>query len=88
LQKGGIIMDINKIFKIGVLVLGSLYLAYLFCPITDQAGRYTYHEEVDTISIFDTCTGLRYRCRNRDDLEGKVGVIDLIGVAKIEAKYQ
>ncbi|MHC4269943.1 MAG: hypothetical protein ACYSTS_15960 [Planctomycetota bacterium] len=35
---------IDKIFKIGLLVLGSLYLAYLFCPISNQVGRYSYHK--------------------------------------------
>ena len=30
----------DKIFKIGVLVLGFGYLAYLFCTITNQIGRY------------------------------------------------
>jgi hypothetical protein len=34
-------MDINKIFKIGLLVLGFSYLAYLFCPHTNQIGRYS-----------------------------------------------
>jgi hypothetical protein len=34
------VMDINKIFKIGILVLGFGYLAYMYCPHTNQVGRY------------------------------------------------
>jgi len=46
----------DKIFKIGLLVLGFGYLAYLFCPFTSQVGRY----EVSDRSILDTVTGDLY----------------------------
>jgi hypothetical protein len=46
----------DKIFKIGLLVLGFGYLAYLFCPITNQAGRYRYHQNQALLSIMDTAT--------------------------------
>jgi hypothetical protein len=74
-------MDINKIFKIGLLVLGFGFLAYLYCPHTNQVGRYTYHETPDTIYAFDTITGLRYGCKNR--YEDEVSIIDIIQTAKI-----
>jgi hypothetical protein len=58
----------DKIFKIGLLVMGFGYLAYLYCPITDQAGRYQYYTDSDSMSIynskeatvFDTSTGMIY----------------------------
>ncbi len=58
----------DKIFKIGILVLGFSYLVYLFCPITNQAGRYQYYTDSDSMSIydskdsivFDTSTGMIY----------------------------
>ncbi len=58
----------DKIFKIGLLVLGFGYLAYLFCPITNQAGRYQYYTDSESTSIydskasivFDTSTGMIY----------------------------
>ena len=50
----------DKIFKIGLLVLGFIYLAYLFCPIANQAGRYQYREDSESRSVFDTSTGLLY----------------------------
>lgn len=54
---------VDKIFKIGLLVLGFSYLAYLFCPISNQIGRYQYYADagaIDEFSVFDTRTGLRY----------------------------
>lgn len=44
----------DKIFKIGLLVLGFGYLTYLFCPITNQVGRYRYHVVEGKSSIVDT----------------------------------
>ncbi|MHC4270274.1 MAG: hypothetical protein ACYSTS_17685 [Planctomycetota bacterium] len=44
----------DKIFKIGLLVLGFLYLAYLYCPVTNQIGRYRYHKSSGAIYILDT----------------------------------
>jgi hypothetical protein len=46
----------DKIFKIGLLVLGFLYLAHLFCPISNQAGRYNLRVSGNEISLFDTAT--------------------------------
>ena len=31
---------VDKIFKIGLLVLGFSFLVYLFCTVTGQIGRY------------------------------------------------
>jgi hypothetical protein len=51
----------DKIFKIGLLVLGFSFLAYLFCPVANQVGRYQYYEGSDAMSVLDTSTGLVYR---------------------------
>ena len=45
---------IDKIFKIGLLVLGFLYLAYLFCPVSNQVGRYRSHISEEGFFISDT----------------------------------
>ncbi len=53
----------DKIFKIGLLVLGFGYLAYLFCPITNQVGRYQYYyadSDPKASIVFDTSTGMIY----------------------------
>ncbi len=63
----------DKIFKIGLLVLGFSYLAYLFCPIANQTGRYQYHEDSDSISVIDTITGLVYRSEGKD--EGELNIV-------------
>jgi hypothetical protein len=55
----------DKIFKIGLLVLGFSYLAYLFCPIANQTGRYQYYTDSDSKSVFDTSTGLLYSYASR-----------------------
>ena len=55
-------MMIDKIFKIGVLVLGSLYLAYLFCPVTNQVGRYQSLRS----GILDTTNSNWYLLADRD----------------------
>ena len=45
----------DKIFKIGLLVLGVGYLVYLFCPIANQAGRYSFlNADSGYISVLDT----------------------------------
>lgn len=44
----------DKIFKIGLLILGFSYLAYLFCPLTNQTGRYRLHNFKNHIAIMDT----------------------------------
>ena len=44
----------DKIFKIGLLVLGFGYLAYLYCPHTDQVGRYYYKTDKEGMLVFDT----------------------------------
>jgi hypothetical protein len=67
----------DKIFKIGLLVLGFSYLAYLFCPIANQTGRYQYHEDSDSISVIDTITGLVYRSEGKGE-----GELDLVAWAK------
>ena len=73
----------DKIFKIGLLVLGFSYLAYLFCPVANQVGRYSYHEEINTISAFDTSTGLVYRCDDSYVSTSDAGVVDIIRWAKL-----
>ena len=48
----------DKIFKIGLLVLGFGYLSYLYCPHTDQVGRYSLLQRDNTYTyIMDTTTG-------------------------------
>ena len=59
-------MDINKIFKIGLLVLGFGYLAYMYCPHTDQAGRYSYLQNGTVISVFDTTNADVYLLVGKD----------------------
>ena len=44
----------DKIFKIGLLVLGFGYLAYLFCPVANQVGRYSLNTLGEKISVLDT----------------------------------
>ena len=57
---------VDKIFKIGLLVLGFLYLAYLFCPISNQVGRYQYNEDIEslTVTVFDTTNADLYLFTN------------------------
>lgn len=50
----------DKIFKIGLLVLGFGYLAYLFCPVVNQVGRYQYYEDSGSITVLDTATADMY----------------------------
>ncbi len=52
----------DKIFKIGLLVLGFGYLAYLYCPHTDQVGRYKYKTSGGSVSVFDTSNADLYLC--------------------------
>jgi hypothetical protein len=75
-------MDINKIFKIGLLVMGFGYLAYLFCPITDQVGRYSSHVNDGVITITDTTNAIIYSKRKytegwetRNPITGRNGFI-------------
>ncbi len=72
----------DKIFKIGLLVLGFGYLTYLLCPITNQAGRYRYHyehlEDKDSVSVFDTSRGLLYSYASGDGFTR----LDLIKMVK------
>ena len=44
----------DKIFKIGLLVLGFSYLAYLFCPVANQVGRYQFRQLAGSVSVLDT----------------------------------
>jgi len=74
----------DKIFKIGILVLGFSYLAYLFCPVANQAGRYQYHEDSDSISVLDTCTGLFYRT---EDMHCG-GELDIVAWGKDQKKQR
>ena len=55
----------DKIFKIGLLVLGVGYLVYLFCP-SNQVGRYQYHR-VGAVQkmILDTTTMDMYLYTNK-----------------------
>jgi len=51
----------DKIFKIGLLVLGFLYLAYLFCPVANQVGRYEFNTVANvSLSVLDTATADLY----------------------------
>jgi hypothetical protein len=50
----------DKIFKIGLLVLGFSYLAYLFCPIANQIGRYNFHQIDKTMYVMDTANADLY----------------------------
>ena len=45
----------DKIFKIGLLVLGFSYLVYLFCPVANQVGRYQYHKDTQPQTTSITC---------------------------------
>jgi uncharacterized membrane protein YczE len=55
---------VDKIFKIGLLVLGVGYLVYLFCPVSNQAGRYSIQEMGDRMSIIDTTNANVYVTKN------------------------
>lgn len=80
----------DKIFKIGVLVLGSLYLAYLFCPVANQVGRYSYHKSGDLISIMDTTNADVYMLVGQDKggwikanpRTGKSGMVEIVSPPK------
>jgi hypothetical protein len=48
----------DKIFKIGLLVLGFSYLAYLYCPHTNQVGRYV--STGNDNEVIDTTNGSVY----------------------------
>jgi hypothetical protein len=50
----------DKIFKIGLLVLGFGFLAYLYCPHTNQVGRFRCHLRGNLMSIIDTTNGVTY----------------------------
>ena len=50
----------DKIFKIGLLILGFSYLAYLFCPIAFQSGRYDFHKFNNNMIVMDTATADLY----------------------------
>jgi predicted amidophosphoribosyltransferase len=76
----------DKIFKIGLLVLGFSYLAYLFCPVANQVGRYSYHEDSHSMRAFDTSTGLLYCCDDRYKPIYDAGVLDIIRLVKAEAE--
>ena len=52
----------DKIFKIGLLVLGFGYLAHLYCPHTDQVGRDQYEISGKSIVVFDTSNADLYTC--------------------------
>jgi len=73
---------VDKIFKIGLLVLGFLYLAYLFCPISNQVGRYQFHKSGKSISVLDTTNADLYLLSNDNawvslnPKTGKVGAVD------------
>ncbi len=56
----------DKIFKIGLLVLGFSYSAYLFCPISNQIGRYSFHASEQSISILDTTNADLYYLADKD----------------------
>ncbi len=60
----------DKIFKIGLLVLGFSYLAYLFCPVANQVGRYSFRETGSGINILDTTNADLYTLPEGSMLEG------------------
>ena len=47
-------------FKIGLLVLGFGYLVYLFCPMANQVGRYSFLTAGSTLCILDTANAEVY----------------------------
>tara|TARA_B100001964_G_scaffold172221_1_gene189603 strand:+ start:689 stop:934 length:246 start_codon:yes stop_codon:yes gene_type:complete len=61
----------DKIFKIGLLVLGVGYLVYCFYSLNLQGGQYTYRIAIDSnsndkspvVEVFDTRTGTMYISR-------------------------
>ena len=64
----------DKIFKIGLLVLGFGYLAYLFCPASNQAGRYSFHQGESTVSVLDTTSADVY---SFGGIGGKIALVKL-----------
>ncbi len=76
----------DKIFKIGLLVLGFSYLAYLFCPIANQTGRYQYHTSTYALSVFDTSTGLIYRCPSEYIIDVGGGKLDIVEWGKDQTR--
>ena len=54
----------DKIFKIGLLVLGVGYLVYCFYSLNLQGGKYKYRMDGDgRVEVFDTRTGTMYISR-------------------------
>jgi hypothetical protein len=51
-------MWFDRLFKVGVLVLGVVFAAIYF--LDSQNSRYTYHPESGGISVVDTRTGRVY----------------------------
>ena len=81
---------VDKIFKIGLLVFGFSYLAYLFCPITNQTGRYSFRQTGKSISVLDTTNadvyylvgdakGGRMKLNPRT---GKTGTVEIVSTPK------
>ncbi len=48
----------DKIFKIGLLVLGIIFL--VFSPFTSQKGRYSFHQYGGEYYVLDTATADLY----------------------------
>ena len=82
----------DKIFKIGLLVLGFSYLAYLFCPVVNQVGRYSILERDGTYTrIMDTATGGIYYYDVHSDkwhLDVEIQWKDIKKDREAERKYQ
>ena len=61
----------DKIFKIGLLVLGFSYLVYLFFPIANHAGRYSFRQVGKSITILDTANADVYRSVSEVGTDGR-----------------
>ena len=79
----------DKIFKIGLLVLGFGYLAYLYCPHTNQVGRYQHMDggildttNADWYSIARRDSGLRGNWIKHNPFTAKREVIKITGNLK------
>ena len=77
----------DKIFKIELLVLGFSYLAYLFCPISNQIGRYSFYPSGKSAYILDTTNADLYllvddRWAKINPRTGETGVVDIVPLPK------
>ena len=62
-------------------------MAYLFCPVSNQAGRYKFHKVLDGIVIMDTVNADFYLLSKGEwgranPVTGKTDVIDIVPLPK------